>query len=295
MFDFYIMKKFLVLLTSCLVSVQQPMVQEKPKIEKEITSEKQIKEVTSLEVSTISVSCLKVSWDSEPDRDYYVSCTALDDDYQYGDNMYFEFKSNHLCYITGLREGSEYTVTVEPILSDEEKDDYLIRSASADGETETVEVIWDFPYEDGWTNCFAGERRSGLRSQPASGAIYGAVVDPITNTGICRDEYGDYCAALGLFFGYDWDRYLIELENGTQFTVKQCDSKGWADDGEGKYHWFGGEGNGKCIVEFIYDDHSLPSCVAFSGSWGYYNWCGLDLGANIKSIKKINYGETIEY
>ena len=65
------------------------------------------------------------------------------------------------------------------------------------------------------------------------------------------------------------------------------------DDGEGKYHNFGGDG--KCIVEFIYDDNSLPSCVAFSGSWGYYNWCGLDLGANIKSIKKINYGDPVEY
>lgn len=63
----------------------------------------------------------------------------------------------------------------------------------------------------------------------------------------------------------------------------------------GNYHWFGGEGNGKCIVEFIYDDYSLPSCVAYSGSWGYYNWCGMDLCSDIKSIKKINYGETVEY
>ena len=58
-------------------------------------------------------------------------------------------------------------------------------------------------------------------------------------------------------------------------------------------HNFGG--SGKCIVEFIYDDGNLPSCVAFSGSWGYYNWNGLDLGANIKSIKKINYGEPVDY
>ena len=85
----------------------------------------------------------------------------------------------------------------------------------------------------------------------------------------------------------------IELENGIQFTVKQCDSKGLADDGKGKYHNFGG--NGKCIVEFIYDDYNLPSCVAYSGSWGYYNWNGLDLTANIKSIKKINYGDPVEY
>ncbi len=259
-----------------------------------VPSEPDVQEISvnDLNVSTISVSCLKVTWSAEEERDYSVSCTAHDDDYAYGDNMYFVFKGNDLCYITGLREGTEYTVTVEPMLS-EETDNYFVKSESVGGKTETVEVIYDFPYEDGWTNCFAGERASGLRAEPAASAIYGSIVDPITDTGIRRDEYGDYCAALGLFYGLDNDRYLVTLQNGTQFTVKQCDSKGWADDGEGKYHNFGG--NGKCIVEFIYDDYNLPSCVAFSGSWGYYNWNGLDLGANIESIKKINYGEPVEY
>lgn len=259
-----------------------------------VPSEPDVQEISvnDLNVSTISVSCLKVTWSAEEERDYSVSCTAHDDDYAYGDNMYFVFKGNDLCYITGLREGTEYTVTVEPMLS-EETDNYFVKSESVGGKTETVEVIYDFPYEDGWTNCFAGERASGLRAEPAASAIYGSIVNPITDTGIRRDEYGDYCAALGLFYGLDNDRYLVTLQNGTQFTVKQCDSKGWADDGEGKYHNFGG--NGKCIVEFIYDDYNLPSCVAFSGSWGYYNWNGLDLGANIESIKKINYGEPVEY
>jgi hypothetical protein len=26
-----------------------------------------------------------------------------------------------------------------------------------------------------------------------------------------------------------------------------------------------------------------------------YNWSGLDLGANIESVKKINYGDTVVY
>ena len=34
-----------------------------------------------MEVSTISVSCLKVEWESEPDRDYTVTCEAVSPDY----------------------------------------------------------------------------------------------------------------------------------------------------------------------------------------------------------------------
>lgn len=247
-------------------------------------------EIENLSVSMISVSCLKVTWDCEEDTEYSVICEPIDENYEYIDNIYVEHKADGLCYITGLRENNGYYVTVEA-----ENADGNITVATVDGKTECVEVIWEFPYEDGWTSCFAGERQSGLTRNPSLSAIQGAECDIVTDTGIMRDEYGDYCCAMGVAYGYCNDRFLIELENGQQFTTKICDSKGFADDGNGNYHWFCGEGNGKCIVEFIYDDYSLPSCVAYSGSWGYYNWCGMDLCSDIKSIKKINYGETVEY
>jgi hypothetical protein len=250
--------------------------------------------VTDLKASTISVSTIKVEWKAEKGRDYCVECHT-DTQGEYIDNVYFEFRGNDMCYINGLREGSEYDITVTPEPKKNDKKNTRLKGQTVKAETEKVEVIWEFEPIDGWTSAMAGERASGLTAQPASVAIYGTIPDPVTHTGIRRDNYGDYCVAMGLHFGLDGDRYLVEMNNGTQFTVKQCDSKGWADDGEGKWHWFGGEGNGKCIIEFIYDDASLPSCVAYSGSWGYWNWYGLDLGSNIKSIKKINYGEPIEY
>jgi hypothetical protein len=242
-------------------------------------------------VETISVSCLKVEWEAEEGRNYTVSCSG------YG-SPYFSFRGNSVCYITGLREGSEYEITVTPKLSESEKEnssDYECVTTETVGYTESVEVIQEFPREDGWTSCFAGEKASGLTRQPSSGAIYGSQVDEITNTGIRRFENGDYCCAMGLWYGTVGDRFLVELENGQQFTVRICDSKGWCDDADGdgiadgRFHWFGGEGNGKCVIEFIYDDYNLPSCVAYSGSWGYYSWEGLDLCSNILSIKKINY------
>ncbi len=232
----------------------------------------------SLTATTISVSCIKLEWDGKTDTQYTVTAVQSEND-DYIDNMYFEFKSNSLCYVTGLRENSEYTFKI----ADE---DGNVLGATVQ-RTEAVEVIQEFDYIDGWTNCFAYEKASGLTRNPSYSAIQGAVPDPITNTGIMRDEYGDYCCAMSTFFGYCGDRFLITLENGTQFTVKICDSKG-----DRVYHPFGGDG--KCIVEFIHADGCLPSCVAFSGNYGSYNWCGLNFD-NIQSIKKISYGNPVEY
>ena len=242
------------------------------------TTESEPADAVTLMAATISVSCIKLEWNGDANTEYIVTAIQnVNDDYV--DNIYFEFKSNTLCYVTGLRENSEYTFE----LSDTEGN--LL--ASIVQKTETVEVIEEYDYIDGWTNCFAYEKASGLTRDPSYSAIQGAVPDPVTNTGIMRDEYGDYCCAMGTFFGYCGDRFLITLENGTQFTVKICDSKGdrW-------YHPFGGDG--KCIVEFIHADGYLPDCVSITGNYGSYNWYGLNFD-NIQKIQKINYGDPVTY
>jgi len=257
-------------------------------------------QVQNLQISAISVNCLKITWSPDPNdtdanREYEISYST---NAPYAENIHFIFPAPDTVYLTGLREGSAYDITVTPKMT--AQDTKTMKSAYITGYTEKVEVIYDFnteadkPYGDGsWTACFAGERASGLTGEPSRSGIYGSVIDPITDTTIRRDEYGDYCVAMGIWFGYVGDRFLITLENGIQFTVKICDSKGEGDE-TGKYHDFGS--SGRCIIEFIYDnDSSLPSVVRTTGSWGGYNWNGLDLGANIESIQKINYGNTVNY
>ncbi len=300
MFKLFSHKKTAVIMLALMMQISALPAQaasiDKPENQTAVVQQKILK-VENLNISTISVSCLKVTWTAEKNRNYTVTLEALAPDYVYIDNAYFVFQGNDTCYITGLRENNEYKITVEPELKVNEKQP--VKPITKTGKTETVEVIEEFPHEEGWTNAMSYERASGLTGQPGAGAIYGSVPDPITGTGIRRDEYGDYCCAMGLFYGTCGDRFLIELENGTQFTVKICDSKGWADDADGdgipdgRFHWFGSEG--KSVLEFIHDGYNPPSCVRYTGNYGCFNWNGLDLGANIWSIKKINYGEPINY
>lgn len=265
----------------------------------------------NLTAEAFSVSCIKVRWDKEEGREYEVT---VDTDAGYTENIFILFNEEG-CYLTGLRENSSYQITVTPKAT--EGEDAELISNTIECRTYSVEVIQEFPHEEGWTNCFAGERASGLTAMPSSGAIADSFMDEITDTTIRCKANGDYCCAMGQFYGEVGDRFLIELDNGIQFTVQICDSKGWADDADadidgdgimeyyideegntypagdgvpdGRFHWFA-HGAGKCVVEFIYDsDANLPSCVRFSGSWGGYCWNGLNLCANINSIKKINY------
>ena len=231
----------------------------------------------------MSVSSVKVTWEQNTKFKYNISCIETDDSTSYAENIYLQYPKKNTCYITGLRENTEYKITVKDLTNN------ITKSTTV--KTEQVDVIQEFDYEDGWTNCFAYEAATGLTLDPSWSAIQNAIQDPVTNTGIMRNEYGDYCVAMGLHYGVCNDRFLVELENGTQFTVKICDSKGLASDGEGKYHQF--DENGKCIIEFIHSSY-LPACVTSSGNYGSYNWYGLNFD-NIKSIKKINYNDTITY
>lgn len=236
--------------------------------------------------STISVSSVKITWNAIEDHRYTISCVKAGNDYDYySSNIRLRCESNNICYITGLRENSMYIVTVKDLTANEEE--------SLLATTEKVTVLEEYDYISGWTNCFAYEPAYGLTRNPSKAAIENAISDPVTGTGIMRDEYGDYCCAMGLWYGEVGDRFLVELENGVQFTVKICDSKGYASDGQGKYHTFGYDRSGKCIIEFIHCE-DIPAKVRRSGNYGKFAFDGL-IFDNIASIKRIEYGNTIEY
>lgn len=235
--------------------------------------------------STISVSSLKITWNYIKNHVYAISCTRADGSSEYSQNICIKRKTLDTCYITGLRENTFYIIRVQDLTDNTEE--------SVLGITEKADVIQTYDYVSGWTNCFAYESASGLTRNPSKSAISGAISDPVTDTGIMRDEYGDYCVAMGLYYGRCGDRFLVELENGTQFTVKICDSKGLASDGQGKYHTFGYDRSGKSVIEFIHGSY-LPDCVYQSGNYGDYDWDGLKFD-NIKSISKIEYGNIVTY
>lgn len=235
--------------------------------------------------STISVSSLKITWNYIENHVYAISCTRADGSSEYSQNICIKRKALNTCYITGLRENTFYIIRIQDLTDNTEE--------SVLGITEKVNITQTYDYISGWTNCFTYEKASGLTKNPSKSAISGAISDPVTDTGIMRDEYGDYCVAMSLYYGRCGDRFLIELENGTQFTVKICDSKGLASDGQGKYHTFGYDHSGKSVIEFIHGSY-LPDCVYQSGNYGNYDWGGLKFD-NIKSISKIEYGNVVTY
>lgn len=94
----------------------------------------------NLQASTISVSCIKLTWNGDEETEYTVTLTqTVPDDYI--DNVYFEFKSNTLCYVTGLRENTAYQFDIS------DSDGNVITETT--GKTETVEVIQEYAHEDG--------------------------------------------------------------------------------------------------------------------------------------------------
>lgn len=236
--------------------------------------------------STISVSSVKIIWDGIEDHKYSISCVRDDSNKDtYNKNIRLRCENNNTCYITGLRENTRYIVTVIDLTANEKENIFAM--------TEKVSVLENYDYVSGWTNCFAYESADGLTQNPSKTAISNTIPDPVTDTGIMRDEYGNYCCAMGLWYGEVGDRFLVELDNGVQFTVKLCDSKGMASDGKGTYHTFGYDRSGKCIIEFIHCGE-ISSDIQRSGNFGDFAFDGL-IFDDIASIKRIEYGEKIEY
>lgn len=237
-----------------------------------------------IKVNNISVSCFKVTWDAFDNHEYEVSCVNPGNvKTPYAANVHYEMRENGLCYITGLRESTAYVVTIHDKTSNKSEEILAI--------TNHVTILEEYDYISGNTDCFAYEAASGLTRNPSKAAIADAIVDPVTHTGIMRNEYGDYCVAMGLYFGECEDRFLIELENGVQFTVQICDSKGYGSDGEGKYHNFGEDNSGKCVIEFIHGGY-VPPEIRYSGNYSTLDWNGLKLD-QIKYIHRIETDNNI--
>ena len=238
--------------------------------------------------SAISVSTIKLTYNHQHNGSYYIICRDNEKPTEYAENIRFDFIAEGVCYITGLRANTRYDIHIFELSHNEIN---LATDSSIVIATENPQVIQKFPYEPGDTNYFTYAELSSITGGLAANYIQDLVSDPVTSTGIMRDEYGDYCVSMGSWYGSRGDRFLIELENGVQFTVKICDSKGLADDGAGRYSNFGDDG--KNIITFITGDY-LPASVVLTGNYGSFEWSGL-IFDNIKSIDKINYGPTCQY
>ena len=271
-------------------SIMQTMTAERVSASAQAESESQTvnKKTSSInaKASTISVSSVKITWNAVEDHKYVVSCIRAETgNDNYSKNIRIKSNGSDSCFITGLRENSMYIVSIKDTTENEEESVFAV--------TEKVTVLETYDYVAGWTNCFAYEAASGLTENPSKAAIENAIIDPVTNTGIMRNKYGDYCVAMGLWYGDVGDRFLVELENGTQFTVQICDSKGKASDGKGTYHTFGHDRSGKCIIEFIHCGN-ISADIRKSGNFGDFAFDGL-IFDNIASIQRIEYGNPIEY
>lgn len=224
----------------------------------------------------LSVSEIKLCIDTPIDV-LSINCQPVNDS-RYTENITIRQQSPNIYYITGLRENTGYAINIKPCAIETYNPLTLIIS------TLDVDVSETFHIEPDETGYFAYETAAGLTLDPSKSAISDAFVDDITNTGIMRNDNGDYCVAMGLYFGQCNDRFLVTLVNGVQFTVKICDSKGKADDGNGKYHCFGE--NGKCFIEFIHSPDALPEDILLSGNYATQDFDGLKLD-EIAMIQKI--------
>ena len=95
-------------------------------------------------VSAVSVSCIKVEWENDNKHSYSILATT---EAPYAENIRYVFSESNICYITGLRENSDYHIILTPIANNGENIMYI--PFELDGRTQAVEVIEEFEREDG--------------------------------------------------------------------------------------------------------------------------------------------------
>lgn len=137
-------------------------------------------------------------------------------------------------------------------------------------------------------SVFAYEDQYGITAEPSYSVTWadGTYID--LETGIRKNQQGDYLCAMGTVFGECGDRFLVSMimSDGTEnsFTVQIGDSKGdrW-------YHPYaiGTEFEGYCIIEFIVDEAIASQYTGHSGSYHFTD----KFDGEIVMIEKILIGE----
>lgn len=185
--------------------------------------------------------------------------------------------------------GSKFTETIiTPDLDDKSESEINTNDSKDTTSDPTSSNIWILDEEETLKNLnvsvFSYEDQYGITAEPSYSVTWadGTYID--CETGIRKNQQGDYLCAMGTVFGECGDRFLISMimSDGTEnsFTVQIGDSKGdrW-------YHPYatGTEFEGYCIVEFIVDESIANLYTGYSGSYHFTD----KFDGEIVMIKKI--------
>lgn len=189
-------------------------------------------------------------------------------------NCVEEEKMTHIIGNVGS-EVNKFTETIISPESDNKLESEINTSNAEDtASAQTPDNTWIIEehelFKDLNVSVFAYEDQYGITAEPSYSVTWADDTYIDLETGIRKNQQGDYLCAMGTVFGECGDRFLVSMimSDGSEnsFTVQIGDSKGdrW-------YHPYatGTEFEGYCIVEFIVDGDVANQYTGYSGSYHF--------------------------